>query len=81
MEQVLGGVANITLLEPLDHRSLVHLMKSSTLILTDSRGTQAPCLCIQVLVMRDTTERREGIAAGVVKPAQRIVSAVLEVSQ
>jgi UDP-N-acetylglucosamine 2-epimerase (non-hydrolysing) len=44
-------------------------MKCSTLILTDSGGIQeeAPSLCVPVLVMRDTTERPEGIEAGVVK--------------
>ena len=69
VEQVLAGTANITLLEPLDYLSLVHLMKCSTLILTDSGGIQeeAPSLCVPVLVMRDTTERPEGIEAGVVK--------------
>lgn len=69
VEQVLARVANVTLLEPLDYLSLVHLMKRATLILTDSGGIQeeAPSLCIPVLVMRDTTERPEGIEAGVVK--------------
>jgi UDP-N-acetylglucosamine 2-epimerase len=69
VEQVLARAANITLLEPLDYLSLVHLMKCSTLILTDSGGIQeeAPNMSIPVLVMRDTTERPEGIEAGVVK--------------
>jgi UDP-N-acetylglucosamine 2-epimerase len=49
--------------------SLVHLMKRSTLILTDSGGIQeeAPGLQVPVLVMRDTTERPEGIDNGVVR--------------
>jgi UDP-N-acetylglucosamine 2-epimerase (non-hydrolysing) len=59
VEQVLGGAPNITLLEPLDYLSLVRLMKCSTVILTEPGGIQAeaPCLCIPVLAMRDTTER------------------------
>ena len=69
VERILGGVANITLLEPLDYLSLVQLMKRSTLILTDSGGLQeeAPGLRVPVLLMRETTERPEGIEAGVVK--------------
>src|SRR5262249_50494951 len=49
--------------------SLVHLMKRSTLILTDSGGIQeeAPGLRVPVLVMRDTTERPEGVQTGVVR--------------
>ena len=66
---VLSGLPNVSLLEPLDYLSLVHLMKRSALILTDSGGIQeeAPSLGVPVLVMRDTTERPEGIEAGVVK--------------
>jgi UDP-N-acetylglucosamine 2-epimerase len=67
------------LIEPLDYLSLVNLMKRSTLILTDSGGIQeeAPSLGVPVLVMRDTTERPEGIEAGVSKlvgtDAERII--------
>ncbi len=69
VEHILAGASNITLLEPLDYLSLVHLMKQSTLILTDSGGIQeeAPGFGIPVLVMRENTERPEGIGAGVVK--------------
>jgi UDP-N-acetylglucosamine 2-epimerase (non-hydrolysing) len=65
----LGNAPNISLLEPLDYLSLVHLMKRCCLILTDSGGIQeeAPGLGVPVLVMRDTTERPEGVEAGVVK--------------
>lgn len=64
--QFLSAVPNITLLEPLDYLSFVHLMKSSYLVLTDSGGVQeeAPSLGKPVLVMRRTTERPEGITAG-----------------
>lgn len=67
--ETLSGLSNVHLIEPLDYLSLVHLMKRSTLILTDSGGIQeeAPGLRVPVLVMRETTERPEGIEAGVVK--------------
>jgi UDP-N-acetylglucosamine 2-epimerase len=66
---VLSGLPNVTLTEPLDYLSLVHLMKRSSLVLTDSGGIQeeAPGLGVPVLVMRDTTERPEGVEAGVVR--------------
>jgi UDP-N-acetylglucosamine 2-epimerase (non-hydrolysing) len=69
VQEILSGLSNVHLLEPLDYLSLVHLMKKSTLILTDSGGIQeeAPSFGVPVLVMRETTERPEGIDAGVVK--------------
>lgn len=65
----LSGVPNITLLPPLDYLPMVHLMKRATLVLTDSGGIQeeAPGFGVPVLVLRATTERPEGIAAGTVK--------------
>jgi UDP-N-acetylglucosamine 2-epimerase (non-hydrolysing) len=65
----LDGIPNISLLEPLDYRSMTHLMKRAALILTDSGGIQeeAPSLGAPVLVVRETTERPEGIEAGVAK--------------
>lgn len=67
--EILGPARNVTLLEPLDYVSLAQVMKRSTLILTDSGGIQeeAPSLGVPALVMRETTERPEGIEAGVVK--------------
>jgi len=64
--RLLGGVPHITLLPPLDYLPLVHLMKRSTLILTDSGGIQeeAPAFGKPVLVLREVTERPEGIEAG-----------------
>ncbi len=61
--------ANITLIPPLDYLPMIHLMKASYLVLTDSGGLQeeAPGLGIPVLVMRATTERPEGISAGTVR--------------
>ncbi len=65
----LGKIPNITLLPPLDYLPMVHLMKHSTLVLTDSGGLQeeAPGLGVPVLVLRAVTERPEGVAAGTVK--------------
>jgi UDP-N-acetylglucosamine 2-epimerase (non-hydrolysing) len=69
VQEILSSLSNVQLLEPLDYLSLVQLMKKSTLILTDSGGIQeeAPSFGVPVLVMRETTERPEGIDAGVVK--------------
>jgi len=65
----LSGVPGITLLPPLDYVSLVHLMKHSYFILTDSGGIQeeAPTFGIPVLVLRKTTERPEAVKVGAVK--------------
>ncbi len=65
----LGGVERVTLLDPLEYLPLVHLMKASYLALTDSGGLQeeAPGLGKPVLVLREVTERPEGVAAGTVK--------------
>jgi len=67
--RLLGEVPNVRLLPPLDYLSLVHVMKRSYLILTDSGGIQeeAPSLGKPVLVLRDVTERPEGVEAGTVK--------------
>ena len=76
----LSDVENIILLPPLDYLPLVHLMKHATLILTDSGGIQeeAPSLGIPTLVLRERTERQEGISAGTLKlvgtDADRIVA-------
>jgi UDP-N-acetylglucosamine 2-epimerase (non-hydrolysing) len=66
MEQMLGALPNVALIDPLDYPHFVRLMAMSELVLTDSGGVQeeAPSLGKPVLVMRDTTERPEGVAAG-----------------
>jgi UDP-N-acetylglucosamine 2-epimerase (non-hydrolysing) len=66
---LLDGLPHITLLPPLDYLPLVHLMKHATLVLTDSGGIQeeAPAFGIPVLVLRDVTERPEGVQAGTLK--------------
>ncbi len=62
----LEGRANVHLLEPLGYREFVQLMARAHLILTDSGGVQeeAPSLGVPVLVLRETTERPEAVAAG-----------------
>jgi len=69
VNRLLKCVDHITLLPPLDYLPLVHLMKHATLILTDSGGIQeeAPAFGIPTLVLRDVTERPEGVAAGTLK--------------
>lgn len=68
-EKILSSVANVHMIHPLDYFSFVWLMNRSTLILTDSGGIQeeAPSLGKPVLVMRNKTERPEGIEAGTAK--------------
>ena len=65
----LRGIDNVVLLEPLDYEPFVHLMKKAYLLLTDSGGVQeeAPSLHKPVLVMRNVTERQEGVAAGTLR--------------
>lgn len=67
VNEVLSGVDNIKLIEPLDYMDFVHLMKRVSVILTDSGGIQeeAPSFGIPVLIMRENTERPEGVNAGV----------------
>lgn len=67
--EILSNIENVILIPPLDYWDFVLLMSKSYLILTDSGGVQeeAPFLGIPVLVMRDSTERPEGILSGVSK--------------
>ncbi len=66
VHRILGGHPRIHLIEPLTYSAFVWLMDLATIVLTDSGGVQeeAPSLGKPVLVMRETTERPEGIAAG-----------------
>ncbi len=66
MRPTLSEIDNIALIEPLDYLGFVAMMEASDLVLTDSGGIQeeAPSLGKPVLVMRDTTERPEGVEAG-----------------
>jgi UDP-N-acetylglucosamine 2-epimerase (non-hydrolysing) len=65
----LNGADNIAMIDPLDYPDFVRLLDRCTLVLTDSGGVQeeAPTFAKPVLVMRETTERPEGIAAGTAK--------------
>ncbi len=69
VNEILGNIANIYLIEPLDYLPFIYLMEKSYLVLTDSGGVQeeAPNLGKPVLVMRDTTERPEAVDAGTVE--------------
>lgn len=69
MRRLLQGRAGVTLLQPCSHRALLNLMRESDLVLSDSGGVQeeAPALGVPLLVLRDKTERPEGIAAGTAK--------------
>ena len=66
MEALLGALPNVAMIEPLDYPHFVRLLDMCELVLTDSGGVQeeAPSLGKPVLVMRETTERPEGVAAG-----------------
>ncbi len=68
VNEELGGMERVHLIEPLDYEPFANLMHRSTLILTDSGGVQeeAPALGKPVLVLRDTTERPEAVTAGTV---------------
>ena len=69
VNSVLSGIENVLLIDPLDYLPLVHLMKKSYMVLTDSGGLQeeAPSLGKPVLVLRKVTERQEGAEAGTLK--------------
>jgi UDP-N-acetylglucosamine 2-epimerase (non-hydrolysing) len=69
MNAALGGLDNVALIEPLDYPHFARLLSLAEIMLTDSGGVQeeAPALGKPVLVMRETTERPEGVAAGTAK--------------
>jgi UDP-N-acetylglucosamine 2-epimerase (non-hydrolysing) len=79
VHRLLAEKKHITLLPPLDYLPLVHLMKHATLILTDSGGIQeeAPAFGIPTLVLRDVTERPEGVESGVLKLAGTQTSSIV----
>ncbi len=66
VEQILAGISNVHLLEPLDYPEMIWLMSKCHLVITDSGGIQeeAPSLGKPVLVTREVTERQEGVEAG-----------------
>ena len=69
VQEELGGLAKVHLIDPLDYEPFANLMSRAHIILTDSGGVQeeAPALGKPVLVLRDTTERPEAVEAGTVK--------------
>ena len=80
VNRILKDVPHVTLLPPLDYLPMVHLMKHATLILTDSGGLQeeAPSLGVPVLVLRETTERPEGVEAGTLKLVGTEISRIVQ---
>jgi len=78
---VLGGLPGVVLVDPIDYGQMVAAVKASIFVLTDSGGLQeeAPCLGKPVLVMREETERPEGLSAGTLElvghDRQRILEA------
>ena len=87
VHELLDGIPNITLLPPLEYLPLIHLLMHSKLILTDSGGIQeeATGLGIPCLVLREMTERPEGVQAGVLKlvgtSQEKIVAAARQLLQ
>ena len=69
VNRILKNIKNISLIDPQNYSDFISLMNSSYLILTDSGGIQeeAPSLKIPTLVMRDKTERQEGVDANLLK--------------
>lgn len=84
VKEILDGLDNVHLVDPLDYEPFVYLLKHSYIVLTDSGGIQeeVPSLGKPVLVMRDVTERPEAIDAGTVRLVganrQRIVKNICE---
>ncbi|MES3084089.1 non-hydrolyzing UDP-N-acetylglucosamine 2-epimerase [Sphingomonas faeni] len=82
MDDILGARANVARIEPLDYPHFVRALGMADIVLTDSGGVQeeAPALGKPVLVMRETTERPEGVAAGTARligtDEDRIVSEI-----
>ena len=80
MDAALAGLDNVALVEPLDYPHFARLLSLAEIMLTDSGGVQeeAPALGKPVLVMRETTERPEGVEAGTARlvgtDADRIIA-------
>jgi UDP-N-acetylglucosamine 2-epimerase (non-hydrolysing) len=69
MSEVLGNLDNVAMVDPLDYPNFVRLLSLCDFVMTDSGGVQeeAPALAKPVLVLRETTERPEGVTAGTAK--------------
>lgn len=83
VNRLLGNNLNIALIPPVGYKDFIWLMKNSFFVLSDSGGVQeeAPSLGKPVLVMRDTTERPEGIDAGTCRLVGTNVQKILEESK
>ena len=83
VRELLSDVPNIYLIEPLQYEQFVYMMDKAYFIITDSGGVQeeAPSLGKPVLVMRDTTERPEAVAAGTVKLVGTDTGRIVEEAQ
>jgi len=68
-EQILGSAKNVSLIQPVDYKTMAYLIANAHIILTDSGGIQeeAPTFKVPVLILRNKTERPEGIEAGVAR--------------
>lgn len=78
--RMLGGVRGVTLIDPLEYRPFVHLLKQATLVLTDSGGLQeeAPSMGKPVLVLRHKTERPEAVEAGTARLVGPVRARIVE---
>jgi UDP-N-acetylglucosamine 2-epimerase len=78
----LGQLPGATLVEPVSYETLVHLLEACDFVLTDSGGLQeeAPAFGKPVLVLRDVTERPEGVAAGVSRVVGTSVARIVDES-
>lgn len=83
VKDLLSEVTNIYLIDPLQYESFIYLMSRCYLLITDSGGVQeeAPSLGKPVLLMRDTTERPEAVAAGTVRLVGTDASRIVEEAQ
>ncbi len=83
VKEILSDISNIYLMEPLQYEQFIYTMNKSYFIITDSGGVQeeAPSLGKPVLVMRDTTERPEALAAGTVKLVGTNTQIIIEEAQ
>jgi UDP-N-acetylglucosamine 2-epimerase len=80
---VLDGVPGVVLVDPIDYAEMVFAVRGSTFVLTDSGGLQeeAPCLGKPVLVMREETERPEGLEAGTLELVGHRRGRIVEAAQ
>lgn len=81
-ETMLAGTDNIRIVDPLDYGQLIAVMRRSDMVMTDSGGIQeeAPSLGVPLLVLRDSTERPEGVEAGVAQLVGTNPSRILDVA-